>query len=371
MCKGVVYFLQKLLDSHGAPEAASNIDNIEEIIKRQLTTLLPGLLQTALEDSKTFNKADHLDLAVKKVETKPSELVHTMEVTIPKDETQAEGSWKTALRAPWTSLPVNRAVYDPVKGVAKLHFENKDSMDRAHDALKDTKLTAVTTSTERKKMLPKLTILDLDPHIDSATVVKEELLNKNSFLRDLNEVDKSLRIVFVDKKTKPADRYAVIEVSPEIREAVRRNGDKLCMDLQRYHVTDRYHVIQCYHCQEYGHMAGSDYCKRKGETATCFYCAGNHESKECSERKAKKTEKIKCSNCAKSKNRDEKRLCGSHRAGDYSCPCYIREKAHIMTRTVGCSVQTKTPIYRRQEKSNEESSGRLTKNRDTECSFFF
>ena len=355
--KELYNFSKKVLDLHRTSEAASNPEDIEGMIKRQLTTLLPGLLQTALEDSKTFNKADP-DLAVKNVDAKPS-VVHTMEVEIPKDNSQPEGAWKTMLRGPCTSLPVNKAVYDPVKGVAKLHFENRDSMDRAHDALKDSSLTATVNSTERKKILPKLTIPNLDPHIDSATVLEEELLNKNSFLKELKEEGKAgLRIVFVDKKTKIGDRYAVIEVSPETREAIRRNGDKLCIDFERCHVFDRYHVIQCYHCQEYGHIADSQYCKRKDATATCFYCAGEHKSKDCSERKLK-TEKIRCSNCAKSKNRDEKRLCGSHKAGDYSCPCYIREKAHIMTRTAGCSLQTKNSYLQKAREIQRRKFGKV------------
>jgi hypothetical protein len=348
----------KLLDSvsSGAPVPGPTSDDIKSMIKQELTDTLPGLLQEALNNhssmEKSPNKAD--DLAVK-----PSELVHTMEVNIPEVEDDSQpGAWRTALRGPCRSLPVNRAVYDPVKRVAKLHFETKDSMDKAQDACKNSNLTATTNSAERKKILPKLTILNLDPHIDSASVLKEELLDKNSFLRELNEADKSLRIVFVDKKTKPADRYAVIEVSLKIREAIRRNGDKLCIDLERYHVTDRYYVIQCYHCQEYGHMADSEYCKRKGGPATCFYCAGEHTSKECSERKAKKTDKIKCSNCAKSKNRDEKRLCGSHKAGDYACPCYIREKAHLMTRTVGCSVQTKNSYLQKAREIQRRKFGK-------------
>ena len=101
-----------------------------------------------------------------------------------------------------------------------------------------------------------------------------------------------MKVVFYNK----SERYAVIQVSPAIRESIRQNGDYVHLDLGSHHVKDRIHVIQCYHCQEFGHMVGKVYCKSKDKDPVCFYCAGNHSSKDCKSRKERKVNKIRCHN---------------------------------------------------------------------------
>ena len=83
-------------------------------------------------------------------------------------------------------------------------------------------------------------------------------------------------------------------------------------------------------------MSGSPYCKQKDQDPTCFYCAGRHASKDCRNKKDRKTSSIKCSNCAKSGNKSERAVCGTHKAFDTLCPFYIRERVRIMSRTTGC-----------------------------------
>ena len=159
---------------------------------------------------------------------------------------------------------------------------------------------------------------------------------KNEEIKVLNESGDTFKIVFVDIK----DKFAVLQVSPKIREIIKRNGDKLCIGLQRCSVKDRFHVIQCYHCQGFGHVSGSPYCKKREEAATCFYCAGSHSSKDCTFKKNRNTKKIKCTNCSCSKVRAERESCGSHKSSDTLCPSFIREKEKMMNRTA-CSENTK------------------------------
>ena len=144
-------------------------------------------------------------------------------------------------------------------------------MDQAKEALQE-KYKVTSKTREIKKLDPKVTIADIDSDVTSKEVLVDKLLEKNDFLKALHSGGGVFKVVFFDEK----DRFAVLQVSPEIREAIKQRGDKLCLDLQQHLVRDRIHVIQCYHCQEYGHMSGSPFCKQKDSSPTCFYCAGPH-----------------------------------------------------------------------------------------------
>ena len=51
-------------------------------------------------------------------------------------------------------------------------------------------------------------------------------------------------------------------------------------------------------------------------------------------KKEKKYGDIKCVNCVKSSNRDEKGKASTHKALDTLCPFFIREKQRVMSRTL-------------------------------------
>ena len=119
-------------------------------------------------------------------------------------------------------------------------------------------------------------------------------------------------------------KYAVIQVSPEIRESIRNNGDRIHLSLERHVVKDRIHVIQCYHCQEYGHMSGSNYYKQNGSDATCFFCADKHSSKDCHVTTNKA--KHRCSNCLKIRKSLHRTGAGTYKANDNLYPFYVKEK---------------------------------------------
>jgi hypothetical protein len=83
-------------------------------------------------------------------------------------------------------------------------------------------------------------------------------------------------------------------------------------------------------------MANSMFCKGKDKDPVCFYCAGNHSSKDCNNKKSRKTAKIKCNNCSNSRSYSEKNAATTHKASDTLCPFYIRERERVMSRTIGC-----------------------------------
>ena len=198
-------------------------------------------------------------------------------------------------------------------------------------------------SEERKKLNPKLTISDINSDIKNTEELENEIYQKNENIRTLKDAGHQMKIVFFDIK----ERYAVIQVSSEIRDSIRQKDDRIYLNLERYFVRDRIHVIQCFHCQEYGHMSGSTYCKQKAMSPTCFFCAGKHTSKSCTFKSMK--EKHKCSNCQKSNKTLERAIATTHNASDSLCPFYVKERGRLMSRTAGCEEAINEYLIRAKE----------------------
>lgn len=344
MVKELYNFAEKAVTmiSSKAAEPTESV-KLEDVIKKQLTEVLPGLLQSALKEQMPLTRE-----TPKEVEVKQARTVHTLVIEKKsgnEDDKITENEWKTStksdVKAKLQKVKVINAAAS--NGTAKLRFETKEHLDQAKKALQE-EYKVTSTSEEKKKLKPKLSISDIDRDINSKELLMTEILDKDARLKALKDGGETLEVSYFHKE----QRYAVIQVSPKIREIIRANGDRMGIGLMYYNVRDRIHVIQCYHCQQYGHMAGSPYCKQKGQDATCFYCAGSHASKDC-RKKLSQDRHVKCSNCAQSKNRSESAACTTHKASDTLCPFYIRERVRVMSRTAGCEEAKNFYIKKTQE----------------------
>ena len=189
------------------------------------------------------------------------------------------------------------------------------------------------TSTQSPaKLLPKLKICDVFNYKNGdKEAFKEAILSKNNAVNELVNDGKTLEVIFIDGEY----NYAVLKVSPEIREIVMRDG-RIFIDMQAHHVKDRLHLTQCYSCQKYGHKQGSDFCPHKGTSnEVCKFCAGNHKSKDCPVKNDKS--KHKCANCASSKILSIRQGACSHIATSRDCPIAIRELKYLASRTATVS----------------------------------
>ena len=343
MVKELYKFAEKavMMISSETAEPTESV-KLEDLIKKQLTEVLPGLLQSALKEQMPLTKETPKEVEVK------SRTVHTLLVekkSDNEDDKITENEWvrstKSDVKTKLQKVKVLNAAAS--NGTATLRFETKQHLDQAKKALQE-EYKVTPTSEEKKKLNPKLSISDIDRDINSKELLMSEILDKDNRLKALKDEGETLEVSYFHKE----QRYAVIQVSPKIREIIRANGDRMSIGLMYYNVRDRIHVIQCYHCQQYGHMAGSPYCKQKGQDATCFYCAGSHASKDC-RKKLNQDKHVKCSNCAQSKNRSESAACTTHKASDTLCPFYIRERVRVMSRTAGCEEAKNFYIKKTQE----------------------
>ena len=153
----------------------------------------------------------------------------------------------------------------------------------------------------------------------------------------LSNKENCLKLFFVSDGRSETDYcFAVAKVDPLIREAIKKNNDKMLINLQCCHVSDRIHLIQCYTCQKFGHKAGSPYCKHKNsDNVTCLYCSRNHRSKECPHKR--NSNYFECSNCHSSSNPTIKEKARGHTYTTTSdkCPFFQTELHSVLTRTLG------------------------------------
>ena len=362
LSKRMLTCVQEDTDENMQPKSTvghSTAGNVTEAsMKKMLTDLMPGLLDEALGKHLPTHSASVPEVTAP-VTKEPIKTHSLLIEKIQGQEDISAGEWTTVVKKDvqksLESVPVKRAHIK--HGATKLEFLNKEDMDKAESALKD-KYTVTSRTKEQKKLEPKLTISDLDSEITSKEMLEEKILTKNTFVK--HQVDtngEKLTVLFLSKDDR-GSREGVIQVSAGMREAIRQNDDRLCIDLQRHTVRDRIHVIQCFHCQGYGHKSGSPYCKRKDENdGICFYCAGTHSTKECRRKKNQQSEKINCFNCSTSRSRQEREKSSTHRANDTLCPFYVREKERIMSRTLGCEAAKN--IYLRRTQDLQKRRGRL------------
>ena len=263
----------------------SNSCQMLAIVKEELAKTLPQIIQESLA---TAHRGSDLN-----VRSPPAEKIkHTLVVEKKSEDSEGDNKisgteWtqvvKKDLKRTLSRVPVVKTNPPKTEGVAKLVFKSKEDLNQAEEALKS-KYRVTSKSEELKKLNPKITISGLDAEIKTKQELEDGILKKNDSIKSLMEKGDQFKVVFLDDK----DRFAVLQVSPAIREVIKKAGNRICLGLEMYPVRDRYHVIQCYHCQGFGHTSGSIHCKSKDSDPTCFYCAGNHKSKDCSKKEKRR-----------------------------------------------------------------------------------
>ena len=316
-------------------DVQTKTEDLTATVKKILEECLPEILKSQLKDVMSVNQCPADKPAERATTSLPT--VHTMIVEKPKKETAeggeesepfTEGEWKTSGRKKFTQklqdIPVKSAAVLP-DGRLKFTLSSKENLESAVEALKEEELVVTSDSKERKKLDPKITITKLPDDLTSKEDLDRELCKKNQNIKDLVDAGLVIKTVFVDKEKK----FAVVQMSPEIRDSIRSKQDKVFLGLRCFPVRDRFHIVQCYHCQGFGHMARDGDCKKFNKPAICHFCAGNHRSDKCNASAGAN----KCSNCLKSNNPSVKAKANTHRASDELCPSFVRAKESLMSRT--------------------------------------
>ena len=150
--------------------------------------------------------------------------------------------------------------------------------------------------------------------------IVDTLLSHNHFISDFialkssSLIDNHISVVTVKPLKNDANlSQVVLRISPDLRELITKNGDKLRVGMKRCPVYNRFFVKRCFGCQQYGHFHAQ--CPTKN-IFSCSNCAGDHESRVCEA----SSSDHRCVNCMRAGKTDI-----NHTASSLSCPVFVNE----------------------------------------------
>ena len=173
---------------------------------------------------------------------------------------------------------------------------------------------------EPKKMLPKMTLLDVPPSLPDSEIISG-ILDKNPQIKELPNAVHTLSLVF--SRVGDGKKMAILKMSPDVRNAVAHSGNRVFLGLTSCRAFDRFWATQCRHCQKFGHTKN----RYPAEIASpvCSFCAGPHAPLNCPDKSV-----LKCVNCSSLGSPAER--C-HHSASSLDCPVMIAERNKVMENT--------------------------------------
>ena len=278
-----------------------------------------GILKEALEEAKCEKGSTIInDRGNSKTIQDQNVLVVKPTTTSDDADTSVEqsiGDVKESLK----DIPVKSC--KPTKsGGLVIKFPSKEIMSSAANAMRGCLGDApVLHVSEPKKMLPKMTVVDIPKSMPDDEIISS-ILRKNSEIKRF--VDGGLVFSFVFAREREYSKTVILKMAPEIRKEIVNAGGYIYVGLSHCRAFDRVWVRQCYHCQGFSHNA--DGCKKKNEAPKCSFCASNHRSKDCTNK-----DSPKCVNCAS--------LSGGgscdHFASSLDCPVMNQQRKRVMDST--------------------------------------
>ena len=202
-----------------------------------------------------------------------------------------------------------------------MKFPSKEAMEKASNAIDNHLGPDHTMSvTEPKKMLPKMTVMDISASVADDDIIPS-ILRKNPDIQQLVNKGYALSLIFA--RLRDHSKMAVLKMAPEIRTEILKNDGYIYVGLSRCKANDRFWVTKCGHCQGFGHKIAE--CPKKNGKPVCAFCAGNHESRACSKRNSPQ-----CANCLRLENQTSPT---DHFASSLSCPLMMAQQKKIIENT--------------------------------------
>jgi hypothetical protein len=139
------------------------------------------------------------------------------------------------------------------------------------------------TASVAKKRWPKIAIYGVNGDIQENELINE-ILAKNQLIADyfegksIDERNTELKMKFkLRKKSRFQENSFVIEVSPQLKNNVFNQIEKLNIGWKACRFSEFISIIRCFKCQKFGHKSMD--CKESHEV--CGHCTESHKSKEC------------------------------------------------------------------------------------------
>ena len=152
----------------------------------------------------------------------------------------------------------------------------------------------------------------------------DDIKLQNSKIKDQIELGSTFTVLFSKQKLVSSGEdptyIVVIRVSPEIRDLLKKCGDRIYLGFTSYKVEDRFYVKTCNKCHRFGHYHAE--CTHK---ACCGYCASeDHSSDNCSVKANKDFSQYRCVNCNQAK-----RESSGHSSHWHKCPMLLQQQEKV------------------------------------------
>ena len=165
-----------------------------------------------------------------------------------------------------------------------------------------------------------MTLLDVPSALPDSDIISM-VQDKNPKIKGLMTEGYTLTLLFT--RTREGKRMAVMKMSPEIRNAIVSNGNRVFLGLTSCRAFDRFWATQCHHCQKYGHT--KERCPSRSASPVCEFCASSHASSDCPDKSV-----LKCVNCSLQGKTPDR--C-HHSASSLDCPIMISERNRVIENT--------------------------------------
>ena len=136
-------------------------------------------------------------------------------------------------------------------------------------------------------MLPKMTLLDVSPSLPDGEIISD-ILDKNPQIKESLNAGHTVTLVF--SRVRDRKKMAVLKMSPEVRNAIARSGNRVFLGLTSCRTFDRFWSTQCRHYHKFGHT--KERCPTKNTSPACDFCAGPPHNLELSRQKCPKMCKL-------------------------------------------------------------------------------
>ena len=296
------------LEARSVPVGGSSPETFADVIKKTI---------------KEVQKSEDPDMKV--TDHGHTKIVRNEEVLVLKprcpDDNQATPSSVSfdGLRNILKSVPV-KSCRETGRGNVVVKFPHAGAREEAKALVESSTGFQDIIVSEPKKMLPKMTLLDVPSSLPDSEVVSG-ILDKNPKIKELVDAGHTMTLLFC--RTKGEKKMAVIKMSPDVRNAMVKNGNRVFLGLTSCRTFDRFWATQCHHCQKFGH--NKERCPTKSASPVCGFCAGSHITSDCPDKGV-----LKCVNCFSQSNALEK--C-RHSASSLACPVMISERNKVIENT--------------------------------------
>ena len=217
------------------------------------------------------------------------------------------------------SVPV-KSCRETSHGTLVVKFPHESAKEEACALMRSSEDFNDILVSEPKKMLPKMTLLDIPPTLPDEDIIPG-IKDKNPQIKALLDAGHTFTLVFC--RANAGKKMAVVKISPDIWSAIVQNGNRVFLGLTSCRAFDRFWATQCRHCQKFGHT--KDRCPAMNASPVCCFCAGSHLSTSCPDKTA-----LKCVNCS-SLGKPHDRCC--HSASSLDCPVMNFERRKVMENT--------------------------------------